>query len=96
MINEKPVAPKKEGMSLKGKFKSLWGKVTGKKAEATTTVEYVEEDGKINEALFPDDDNFSVGGASTTAQKDGGDKETKNMNKLYDNATDNVPSTSFF
>jgi len=58
-------------MNLKSKFKSLWGKVTGKKEETTTTVEYVEEDGQINEGLFPDDDTYSVGAASTTAQKDG-------------------------
>ena len=66
-------------MDLGTKFKSLWGKVTGKKAPETTPVEYVEEEGKINEGLFPEDDNYSCGGASTNAQKDGQEGGEKTM-----------------
>jgi hypothetical protein len=42
---EKKAAEKISKMNIKGKFKSLWGKVTGKKAQQTSAVEYVEEEG---------------------------------------------------
>jgi hypothetical protein len=81
---------------LKSKFKSFWGKVTGKKEE-TTIVEYVEDEDVINTGLFPEDDNFSVGGMSNMAQKDGQNKKEKaKVELLYSNATDDIPSTSFF